>query len=196
MKILAISDYESPYLWDYFTPDKVEGVDLILSCGDLNPDYLSFLVTLSHAPVLYVHGNHDGRYEKKPPQGCVCIEDQVYNFQGVRILGLGGSMRYHNGPHQYTQAQMNLRVLKLYTSLRLMRGFDILVTHAPPHGICDTKDLAHEGFLVFNRLVDRFHPAVALHGHVHLNYGHRLHRESMLGETRVINAYDHYLFEI
>lgn len=196
MKILAISDHESTSLWDYFTPDKVAGVDLILSCGDLDPDYLSFLVTLSHAPVLYVHGNHDGRYERKPPQGCVCIEDQVYDFQGVRILGLGGCVRYHKGPHQYTQAQMNLRVLKLYTSLRLKRGFDILVTHAPPHGVCGQQDRAHEGFLVFNRLVERFHPAVALHGHVHLNYNPRLKRESSLGNTRVINAYDHYTFEI
>ena len=196
MKILAISDHESPYLWDHFTPDKVADIDLILSCGDLDPEYLSFLVTLSHAPVLYVHGNHDGRYERKPPLGCTCIEDQVYNFQGVRILGLGGSMRYHNGPYQYTQAQMNLRVLKLYTGLRLMRGFDILVTHAPPHGGCDTQDRAHVGFLVFNRLVVRFHPAVAVHGHVHLNYSHRLQRESSLDGTRVINAYDHYTFEI
>ena len=35
MKILAISDVESKYLWDYFQPEKLEGVDLILSCGDL-----------------------------------------------------------------------------------------------------------------------------------------------------------------
>ena len=59
MKILAISDYESPALWDYFRPEKLEGIDLILSCGDLAAEYLSFLATFTHAPVLYVHGNHD-----------------------------------------------------------------------------------------------------------------------------------------
>ena len=34
MKILAISDCESRALWDFYTPGKLEGLDLILSCGD------------------------------------------------------------------------------------------------------------------------------------------------------------------
>ena len=59
MKILAIADVESKYLWDYFEKSKLEGIDLIISCGDLDPRYLSFLATFTSAPVLYVHGNHD-----------------------------------------------------------------------------------------------------------------------------------------
>ena len=59
MKILAIADEESKYLWDYFEKSKLEGIDLIISCGDLDPRYLSFLATFTSAPVLYVHGNHD-----------------------------------------------------------------------------------------------------------------------------------------
>ena len=78
MKILAIADEESKSLWDFFDRSKLEGVDLIISCGDLDPRYLSFLVTLSNVTVLYVHGNHDGKYETVPPEGCICIEDQVY----------------------------------------------------------------------------------------------------------------------
>lgn len=46
MKILILADVESKYLWDYFDKSKLEGVDLILSCGDLNPQYLSFLASL------------------------------------------------------------------------------------------------------------------------------------------------------
>ena len=48
MKILVIADVESKYLWDYFEKSKVEGIDLIISCGDLDPRYLSFLVTLAN----------------------------------------------------------------------------------------------------------------------------------------------------
>ena len=62
MRILAIADQESSYLWDHFEKSKLEGIDLIISCGDLNPNYLSFLATFTSAPVLYVHGNHDERY--------------------------------------------------------------------------------------------------------------------------------------
>ena len=67
MKILLLADEESKYLWDYFDKSKVEGIDLIISCGDLSPQYLSFLATFSHAPVLYVHGNHDVCYKDTPP---------------------------------------------------------------------------------------------------------------------------------
>ena len=63
MKILAIADEESKYLWDFFEKEKLEDIDLILSSGDLNPRYLSFLATFTSAPVLYVHGNHDDKYE-------------------------------------------------------------------------------------------------------------------------------------
>ena len=47
MKILAIADEESKYLWDFFEKEKLEGIDLILSSGDLNPKYLSFLATFT-----------------------------------------------------------------------------------------------------------------------------------------------------
>ena len=90
MKILAVADEESKYLWDFYEKEKLEGIDLIISCGDLNPEYLSFLVTMTTVPVLYVRGNHDGKYEQNPPEGCIFIEDQIYTHEGIRILGLGG----------------------------------------------------------------------------------------------------------
>ena len=34
MKILAISDEECKALWDYMTPDKIAGVELVIACGD------------------------------------------------------------------------------------------------------------------------------------------------------------------
>ena len=46
MKLLLLSDKESPYLWDYYQPGRLSGYDLMLSCGDLNPKYLSFVLIL------------------------------------------------------------------------------------------------------------------------------------------------------
>ena len=42
LKILIISDEESPALWDYFDRSKLADIDLIISCGDLAPQYLFF----------------------------------------------------------------------------------------------------------------------------------------------------------
>lgn len=62
----------------------------------MKPEYLSFLVTMAHCPLLYIHGNHDGIYERKEPEGCICIENQIYEYKGIRILGLGGSCVHLN----------------------------------------------------------------------------------------------------
>lgn len=195
MKIMAIADEESKLLWDYFDKSYLEGIDLILSCGDLKPQYLSFLATFTTVPILYVHGNHDDRYEETPPDGCICIEDQIYVHEGIRILGLGGSMRYKPGEHQYTERQMRRRVRKLWWKLKYHKGFDILLTHAPAYQFNDEEHLPHKGFEVFRTLMDKYKPAYFIHGHVHLNYG-RFPRLSTYNETQVINAYEKYIFEI
>ena len=104
MKILLIADEENKALWDHYDSSRTEGVDLIISCGDLHPDYLQFLVTMTNCPLLYVRGNHDGVYDRNPPDGCISIDDRIYDYRGLRILGLGGSMRYRPGGDMYTES--------------------------------------------------------------------------------------------
>lgn len=195
MRILAIADEESKYLWDFFEREKLEGIDLILSSGDLDPSYLSFLSTFTTAPVLYVHGNHDDKYEKRPPEGCICIEDQIYVHEGVRILGLGGSMRYRPGVNQYTEKEMSKRVKKLWFQLLCKGGFDILLTHSPAYQLNDGRDLPHQGFQVFNTLLEKYNPRFFIHGHVHMAYGRQHKRYDKYGETHVINAFERCVFD-
>ena len=195
MRILLISDVPDMGLWDYYTPDKLKGIDLILSCGDLPRSYLEFLVTMGRAPVLYVHGNHDDSYDKYPPEGCDCIDGKLVKFKGLRIMGLGGSMRYRDGSHQYTELQMSLRMAQLRLRTLLYGGVDIVVTHAPIQGVGDGEDLAHRGFACFRKAAERMRPKYWIHGHRHLNYG-RIPRMQQFGETTVINAYGKHIMEI
>jgi len=195
MRILVIADEESKYYWDFYEEGKLKDIDLILSAGDLDPHYLSFLTTFSNAPVLYVHGNHDDKYESKPPEGCICIEDTIYEYEGVRILGLGGSMRYKPGVHQYTERQMKGRVRALWFQLFRHRGFDILLTHAPAYQLNDGRDLCHQGFQVFLELMKKYKPKFFIHGHVHMSYGRQHKRYDKYEETHVINAYERVIFD-
>ena len=195
MRILVIADEESKYLWDYYEDGKLKDIDLILSAGDLNPNYLSFLTTFANVPVLYVHGNHDDKYETKPPEGCICIEDQIYVHEGVRILGLGGSMRYKGGQHQYTDREMRKRVRKLWFQLFRHGGFDILLTHAPAYQLNDGRDLPHQGFQVFLELMKKYRPKFFIHGHVHMSYGRQYKRYDKYEDTHVINAYERCIFD-
>lgn len=196
MKILFVSDEESKEYWDFFKKETFEGIDIIVSCGDLKAEYLSFLTTMTALPVLYVRGNHDDRYETKEPEGCICIEDDIYEFQGVRFLGLGGSYRYKTGENQYTDVEMKRRVRRLAPKLFFKKGFDVLVTHAPAYGRNDGEDLAHRGFSVFEELIEKYQPKCFAHGHVHMNYGRQFPREYEIGNTKAINAYNHYVVEL
>ena len=196
MKILTISDEECPALWEHYVPGRLEGYDLILSCGDLNSQYLSFLVTMARCPVLYVPGNHDVTYDQNPPEGCDNIDGHIVTYNGLRILGLGGCRRYHPGPHQYTEWQMRHRIARLKLRLFLLGGVDIVVTHAPPEGLGDDDDPAHWGFAALRELVDQYHPQYLVHGHVHMSYGHQIPREIDYNGTRIVNAYERYTLEV
>ncbi len=196
MKILILADQAEPSLWEHLDKRKLEGVELVLSCGDLPAEYLSFLTCFTSAPILYVHGNHDSRYARKPPEGCICVEDTIYTHNGLRILGLGGSMRYRPGPHMYTEREMQRRVRRLRFKLWRSKGFDILLTHAPAYQLGDDTDLAHTGFQVFLDLIDRYRPRYLIHGHVHQSYQHDFKRIRQRGDTQSINAFGYYILEI
>jgi Icc-related predicted phosphoesterase len=177
----------------------------VLSCGDLPFDYLEYLVSRLDVPLLYVPGNHDPSLKPPDatwvplrtelpvpgPEGCTNIDGRLVEVAGLRIAGLGGSLRYKEGPNQYTQAQMGRRALRLELSLRLKRArhgrkLDILVTHAPPFGAAEAKDAAHVGFVAFLRLLRNFRLVLAVHGHVH-PYGRAI-PERMVGQTRIVNV--------
>ena len=196
MRILAISDEECPALWDYYTPGRLDGIDLIISCGDLKASYLSFLVTMAKCPVLYVPGNHDTRYDRNPPEGCDPIDGHVVVYNGVKIMGLGGCQKYHPGPQQYTETQMRRRIRRLRFPLWKAKGVDIVVTHAAPAGLGDADDPAHRGFVAFRDLIDKYHPSHLIHGHVHMTYGANTARELDYNGTKIVNAYERYIIEI
>ena len=196
MKILAVADDESKYYYEYYTPGKLDGIDLILACGDLHKVYLEFLTTMASCPVLYVRGNHDDILLDDPPGGCVCIEDTVFEYNGLRIAGLGGSFKYREGKNMFTEEEMGKRVRKLGKKIRKHNGIDILVTHAPARGVNDFDSISHRGFEAFNRFIEKYHPSYFVHGHIHKNYGVHIPQKSEYNGTTIINAYEHFIFHV
>lgn len=195
MKILLVADQESRFIWDFFDPKRFEDIDIILSAGDLKVSYMEFLTTVIRKPLYYIHGNHDNAYIDTPPGGCENIEDTITVIDGVRILGLGGSRRYKEGPLQYTEAEMVKRVKKLKREIQKHNGFDILLSHAPAAGVGDGDDLCHKGFDIFNELIRVYRPSYFLHGHQHLNYNRNAKRLREIGSTKVINGFEYHIFE-
>ena len=196
MKILCLADEELMEFWDYYVPGRLREYDLILSSGDLKAAYLSFVVTMARAPLMYVHGNHDIGYEITEPEGCDCIDAKIVEYRGLRILGLGGCRKYRPGAHQYTEKEMRRRIQRLRWKIAKYGGVDIVVTHAPPEGVGDSEDIAHWGFGSFLELMEYYKPRYLLHGHVHLRYGSDQTRVRHYGETQVINVCEKYVIDI
>ena len=192
MRILAVSDEESRTLLAKARSGALPPIDLLVSCGDLHPSYLEELTDAVNALLVYVRGNHT--YGEMT---CgICIEGKVFCYQGIRIAGLGGSLRYRSGENQYSQKEMTRRKRRLIPRILFHRGLDILVTHAPARGWGDLEDLPHQGFDAFNELMEQFRPRYLLHGHIHMNYG-RIRRclEHPSG-TAVINVCGYQIIEL
>lgn len=195
VKILFLADEPDKGLWDFFEKSKLEGIDLIVSCGDLPPQYLSFLATYFKGPVLYVHGNHDECYVETPPEGCISIDEKIYDFNGIRIAGLGGAMRYKEGGFLFTEKEMKKRVNRISRGLFRKKRIDIFVSHAPAAGLNDGIDLPHRGFECFRKLLEKSRPKLFVHGHVHMSYSYKQPRMSEYEGITVINAYRKYEWE-
>ena len=196
MRILAIADVEDDLLIARLEHAERGRYDLVVSCGDLSAGYLDCVATLANAPLAYVRGNHDVRYEDDPHLGGTNLDGRIEEFGGLRFAGLEGSLDYREGIVGYNQAQMRRRVVALGLRAALTGGIDVLVTHAPARGHGDLPDPPHQGFDAFNGLLDWVHPRLMLHGHVHLNYGVIERERTHPSGTRLVNAYGWHEIEL
>lgn len=225
-RILAVSDAVDRALYDNFNAErwKSAGIELIISCGDLPAEYLSYLVSRFDVPLFYVPGNHDEAYQTAPPEGAESIDGKLVRWNGLRILGLGGSPNYNGGAYQYEEWQIKLQVLWLKPRILLAGGLDLVVAHSPPRfcplaytkacpnpaGVgraslhpdqspkptCyDAPDRVHRGFPAFTELIRTYHPKVFLHGHRHLCYGQAKRVVDLCG-TKVIDAHGYYILDL
>ena len=216
IRVLAVSDEISPSIYRHEVRDLEP--DLIVSCGDLPYDYLENLVTTLNSPLVFVPGNHDPELKPDPtdtlelhphgfyafekrdpgPEGCENIDGKVVEVAGLRIAGLGGSIRYSGGPHQYTQQQMKRRAWRLEARARKRvfgpSNVDLVITHAPPLGVGDAPDLPHQGIQALHRLTRVLDPTFLLHGHIHPHGFQQPDRR--LGNTTIMNVIPYRVIEV
>lgn len=208
MRILAIADEISPFVYSENFPGNLPPFDLVLSAGDMPGHVLEFIATRLTTQPVYVLGNHCEGYvrdntgaQARLPGGCLNAHSSVVEIGGVLIAGFEGSARYRPGPHQYSEWQMQLLTRRmtprlLYNRRRYGRAVDILLTHAPPKGPHEGADYPHRGIGAFNRFAETWKPKVHVHGHVHLN-GANAPREYVTDAgVRVVNAFGFTLIDV
>jgi Icc-related predicted phosphoesterase len=208
VRLLLIADEVSPVVYSQNFPGNLGQIDAILSAGDLPGYFLEFLATKSTVPPVFVYGNHAyGNVrdpvtdELRPPGGCIDAHLRIVEVGCLLIAGVEGSLRYKEGPHQYSQRQFSAMTRRLYPHLRWNRwrrgrAVDVLLTHAPPKGPNEGADHVHEGVPAFNEFHRLWRPKLHVHGHVHL-VGANARREYVTDEgVRVVNAFQFTVVEL
>lgn len=212
--VLVVADEVAPQLWN--ARRERYPVDLIVAAGDLPFDYLEHLSNALDRPCVFVPGNHDadltgfsnihglwtrnGMPVRWPgPEGGTNADGQVLDIAGLRIAGLGGSIRYREGPNQWTERQQTRRMRRVartarWRQLRDGRPVDVLLCHSPPLDCGDRPDPPHRGFRCLHEAVERMRPALLLHGHIH-PHGEPV-PDRMLGTTLVRNVVGRHLLDI
>ena len=172
LRMLAISDEREPSLDSQRTREALEPIDLIVGCGDLQAEYLTFLADAFRVPLIYVRGNHDvgaaWRREQRESLPEPLTDGRLHEELGLRVMGFSGSPRYNDRELQFSEGTMWVRAV--VAGLRVGRGRRpiLVISHTPPRGMNDDDDLPHRGFTAFRWLADRLAPPLWLHGHTAL----------------------------
>lgn len=212
MKIYICSDIHNQF--DKFYPS--DPVDLVLCAGDITNwgyrmeryfldkaiKWLDDLSGYGGNPVLFVPGNHDIGWnflnETKYAQN---ILDRTFSFyesittmeskafclaKSLNISGASMSPCYDmpNLATLWDNMTANTAVEQVY--YESLAPCDILVSHCPPSGdvgFCtiNQKDF---GSTELRKWIEKNQPKLVVCGHIH----DALHREEMIGATRVINT--------
>ncbi len=196
LRILAVSDFVDKSLTKMIEDKTLERPDLIISCGDLAPEYLSFLRDRLDRPLFYIKGNHDIRYTSSNPVGCENINQRVVRFKSINILGLEGSLWYNGGLNQYTDKEMKRIIFGMWFPIWRKGGINMVITHAPPRHIHDAEDRCHMGFESFVKLINKRKPEYFIHGHVHKDFKTLDERTTIVNSTKVINTCGFTILEV
>ncbi|MGE5123070.1 MAG: metallophosphoesterase family protein, partial [Acidobacteriaceae bacterium] len=178
MKILAVSDVVVDWIYSPKMRLVLSDTNLAIGCGDLPVYYLEFIVSSLDIPLFFVHGNHSivnasEQVGVHGSGGMVNLHCRVERYNGYTFAGVEGSVRYNEGKYQYSQFLMWLNVFQLVPAMLLNRlhsdhFLHVFVSHAPPWGVHDQADYAHQGIKAFRWLLLHFHPDYHLHGHIHV----------------------------
>lgn len=189
MRILACSDLHGDLDATRRLLSDAGAADVIVVAGDLGNEgkgaepVLSLLRSAAR-PVVLVAGNHDSlavlrSYCADWPGGHL-LHGTALRLQGQLFFGLGGEIP------RSRDALWNLAVSETQAS-RMFAACPpgaVLITHTPPHGLCDRqKNGRHAGARVVRDVLMRTAPRLHLCGHVQAAFG----QEERVGECTVRN---------
>lgn len=195
MKIALISD-------NHCTRPEIPECDLLLHAGDLTfmgkqeelAAEIRWLASLP-CPVILISGNHDWFFYHAGPEvsqhfilGCGAknifyLQDDFMLFKELTIYGSPWQPWFYNWAFN---AHRGPEIRKHWDKIP---ECDILITHGPPHGICD-RSYGGGPTLGCQDLMDavlRTKPKLHVFGHIHGGYGEKIFNGTTFVNASVVN---------
>lgn len=174
MKFLVITDLhqkESSIKWINELVDNYD-VRAILFLGDVTDlgtceDGRRILLQLKRETYL-IPGNCDPCNISQSNADIIHdVHEKAFEIDGIKFAALGGSnITIFNTPCEFDEDTITKKLEAISTE-----GM-ILMTHAPSYGILDKISSGiNVGSKAIRKIVDKYHPIVALSGHIHEDIG-------------------------
>ncbi len=176
IRILAVSDMVDEAIAAPVNRANLEPVDLIVGCGDLEPDYLALLADAFSVRLVYVRGNHDrglGWEAGRRRIPGALVSGRIEDVEGLPVAGLewpGIDARRYGAPRTDLAWQQAVRLrLSVFVRTLVQLGrpvVPLVVSHVPPRGLGDVpSDAYHRGFRGYRWLMRHLALPLWLHGH-------------------------------
>lgn len=170
IRLLAVSDDRDPSLERSEVRTTIGEIDLIVGCGDLEPDYLGMLGDAFMAPLVYVRGNHDRGFGWT--EGSALVPEPMPDAKPIeraelRLAGLSWPGRIDGRAERDEKAAWRQALMLAARTATRESGSLMLVSHVAPEGLGDATDVYHRGFPAYRWLLGRLRPRLWLHGHTH-----------------------------
>lgn len=176
MKICAMSDMHQKLVF-------IPKCDILAIAGDisLNEDIKWFTEVFipyldkyknKYKKCILVFGNHDDKIHmngewkdtvKTLPENIKILTNSSYKYKGIKFFGSPNCKYIPGFINTFTEDKLK----ELYS--KITKGTDVLITHTPPYGICDTVkgDSYHLGSISLMERIREIKPKIHIFGHIH-----------------------------
>lgn len=188
--------------------DSIKYADILCIAGDLSPidpskvwifwnDFIAWRRVLQNTKVVIIAGNHDASLQDKflveelTRENIVYLQDSMAIVNGYKIYGTPWTPRFGTWPWMKLEADLD----RAFSNIP--QGIDILLSHGPPHGVCDIaldyekRKLIRCGSTSLHKHVLRSQPRHLFCGHLHINSGSmgKIDKTTVYGTSYVDESY-------
>ncbi|MFH1425613.1 MAG: metallophosphoesterase family protein [archaeon] len=189
-KILAASDThgDSKLVKKLAAQAEKENVDLVVLCGDITgwSETKNIIQPFKdkNKKVLILPGNWDSFATTDflaEMYGVRNIHGYSVKYEDIGFFGAGGTEN-SIGPGNITEREIMKNLEQAHERLKGV-GRKIMLTHEHPHG-SKSEFSGIRGSKAIRKAIDKFHPDVLIHGHIHEAAG----IEEKIGKTKIFNV--------